>query len=130
MKRPQVLIVDDDRDYAAKLAGALEGLFEIETCHSESDFRERFAVGRYDLLIMDMRLEKDREGLTLLKEVVAQDPLQAAIVMTAYADTETYTDALESGALTYLDKREFSPALIARTVDAIVRQNKLRKRMS
>ena len=130
MQRARVLIVDDDAAYAKKLAGALEGVFRVETCHSEADFRERFASGLYDLLIVDMRLEKDREGLTILREALAADPMQAAIVMTAYADMETYTDALEAGAMTYLDKAEFSPALIARTVDAIVEQSRLRRRMN
>jgi len=130
MERATVLIVDDDAAYAAKLAGALEGVFRVETCHSEADFRERFARGRYELLIVDMRLEKDREGLALLREALAADPLQAAIVMTAYADLETYTGALEAGAMTYLDKAEFSPALIARTVEAIVEQARMRRRVS
>lgn len=130
MQRAKVLIVDDDAAYAAKLAGALEGVFRVETCHTEAEFRERFSPGRYDLLIVDMRLEKDREGLILLREALAADPLQAAIVMTAYADTETYTDALEAGAMTYLDKAEFSPALIARAVEAIVEQARMRRRMN
>lgn len=122
--------MDDDAAYAAKLKGALEGVFRVETCHSEADFRDRYGLGKYDLLILDMRLDKDREGLVLLHEALAADPLQAAIVMTAYADMETYTDALEAGAMTYLDKAEFSPALIARTVEAIVEQARMRRRVS
>lgn len=130
MSRATILIVDDDSAYAGKLCHALEGGFQVETCHSQAEFRDRFSAGRYDLLIMDMRLEQDREGLVLLREVLANDPLQAAIVMTAYADMETYTDALEAGAMTYLDKAEFSPALIARTVEAIVGQARMRRRVS
>lgn len=130
MLRARLLIVDDDAAYAGKLAGALEGVFRVEICHSEAEFRERFEPGRYELLIVDLRLEKDREGLALLREVQAADPLQAAIVMTAYADMETYTDALAAGAMTYLDKREFSPTLIARTVEAIVAQAGMRRRVN
>jgi len=126
----RILIVDDDRRFAGRLAGALEGIFRVEKCHSEAEFRQHFAVGRFDLVIIDMRLEKDREGLDLLKEVLAQDSAQAAIVMTAYADVESYTDALASGALTYLDKHEFSPVLIARTVEAIVQQVGLGRRVA
>jgi len=130
MQRPRVLIVDDDTAYAKELAGALESVFRVEVCHSEAEFRERFVPGRYDLLIVDMRLEKDREGLAILREALAADPMQAAIVMTAYADMETYSEALEAGAMTYLDKAEFSPALIASTVDAIIEQSRLRRRMN
>lgn len=130
MEKARILIIDDDAAYAGKLASALEGAFQVEICPSETDFRERFAPGHYELLIVDMRLEKDREGFSILHEAMTADPMQAAIVMTAYADMETYAEALEAGATTYLDKAEFSPALIARTVDAIVEQSKLRRRMN
>lgn len=130
MQRAKVMIVDDDAAYASRLAGALEGVFRVEICHSEEEFRVQFAPGAYDLLIVDLRLQTDREGLVLLREALTADPLQAAIVMTAYADTETYTEALEAGAMTYLDKAEFSPALIARTVEAIVEQARMRRRVS
>ena len=129
MKKDNILIVDDDIEFAKKLAEALDGLFSVHKCHSEDEFRRKFTVGKFDLIIMDMRLEKEKEGLLLLKQVLELDPLQAAIVMTAYADLETYADALETGALTYLDKSEFSPALIAKTVEAILEQNDLQKRM-
>jgi len=130
MSRASVLIVDDDREFAGKLASALEGLFDVDACHSEAGFHERFAIGSYDLLMMDMRLKTDREGLNLLKEALARDPLQAAIVMTAYADTHSHADAIGSGALTYLDKRAFSPALIARTVEAFIEQGVLKRRLA
>jgi len=130
MSRPILLIVEDDRTFATKLTNALEGLFRTETCHSEQEFRDCFVIGRYDLLIMDMCLGHGQEGLDLLKEVLIQDPLQAAIVMTAYADTNSYADAISYGALTYIDKRDFSPTLIARTVEAIVEQSMLRRRLA
>ena len=125
-----MLIIDDNVAYAIKLKDALDGLFMVDVCHSEKEFRGLFVPGLYDLLIMDMRLDKDREGLALLREAIEADPLQAAIVMTAYADMETYTDALEAGAMTYLDKGEFSPTLIARTVEAIVEQARMRRRVN
>lgn len=129
MLQSSVLILDDDHKYAKKLADILEGLFQVDICYSEESFREFYTIGRYDLLIMDMRLKDGYEGLELLRELLEQDPTQPAIIMTAYADLVTYTDALESGALTYLDKREFSPVLIARTVEAIIQQGQLRKRL-
>lgn len=130
MQKSKVLILDDDPAFAKKLVDALNGLFHVEGCYSEDEFRSRFAVGRFDLLIVDMRLKSDREGLILLREVMAQDPSQMAIIMTAYADSETYVDAIQAGALNYFDKREFSPILIARSVEAIIQQGRLRRRIA
>ncbi len=129
MQKEQLLIVDDDIEFAEKLAKALIGLYNVAICHSVDEFHQKFAVGKFDLIIMDMRLEKEKEGLLLLKQVLNQDPMQAAIVMTAYADMESYADALESGAITYLDKNEFSAPLIARMVETILQQSNLQKRM-
>ena len=130
MPRPRILIVDDDPGFSGRLADALMGLFAVEQCHSEAEYQSLFRPGRFDLLIMDMRLNKGHEGLNLLREALEADPLQTAIVMTAYADVETYTDALEAGALTYLDKKEFSPSLIARTVEAIIEQARMRRKVA
>ena len=94
MIKNSVIIVEDDQKFADKLIRALRGLFNIEWCRSEKEFRAAFSPGAYDLIIMDMRLDKDKEGLYLLKEVLFQNPEQAAIVMTAYADTVTYSDCL------------------------------------
>jgi DNA-binding NtrC family response regulator len=76
-----------------------------------------------------MRLETEKEGLDLLREILRHDPLQAVIIATAYPDTESYLEAIQAGALTFLDKHEFSPALIARTVESILRQSDLQKRV-
>nr|VFJ43274.1 MAG: DNA-binding transcriptional response regulator, NtrC family, contains REC, AAA-type ATPase, and a Fis-type DNA-binding domains [Candidatus Kentron sp. FM]VFJ43963.1 MAG: DNA-binding transcriptional response regulator, NtrC family, contains REC, AAA-type ATPase, and a Fis-type DNA-binding domains [Candidatus Kentron sp. FM]VFK06019.1 MAG: DNA-binding transcriptional response regulator, NtrC family, contains REC, AAA-type ATPase, and a Fis-type DNA-binding domains [Candidatus Kentron sp. FM len=130
MSKQRLLIVDDDRAFTAKLTGALEGLFDVESCHSELEFQERYAMGRFDLVIMDMRLREGKEGLDLLKGIHAEDPLQPVIVMTAYADLASHIDAMESGALNYLDKREFSPGLIARTVEALAHQGTLQRRVA
>jgi DNA-binding NtrC family response regulator len=130
MARPSVLIVDDDSEFLSKLKGVLDGIFNVRTCSSVVEFREHFVVGRFELIIIDVRLEKDREGLDLLREILAQDASQTAIVMTAYADIETHADALQSGAVTYLDKHEFSPVLIARTVQAIAQQVVLRRQVT
>lgn len=127
--RKNILIVDDDVAFANQVRNVLEGVYQVELCHSIAEFRKRFGVGRYHLVIMDMRLEKGHEGIQLLREIVLQDQLQPVIIVTAYADTETYLQALEAGALTYLDKHEFTPTLIARMVEGIIQQGQLQERV-
>src|SRR3954451_3113635 len=101
MARLSILIVDDDLTFSSKLKAILDGIFDVTTCSTVAQFHRRFIVGKFDLIIMDVRLEKGREGLDLLREVLAQDAGQAVIVMTAYSDTESHADALQLGALTY-----------------------------
>ena len=129
MARERILIVDDELAYTQRLSVALEGMFDIEICTSEAEFRLRYLPDTFGLVIMDMRLKKDREGLVALREVLERDPLQPAIVITAYSDMETHARALEAGAMSYLDKNEFSPVLVATIVQAIMEQGKLRRRL-
>ncbi len=129
MIRKNILIVDDDVGFANQVSKVLEGVYHTDVCNGISEFRKCFGVGRFHLVIMDMRLEKGHEGIHLLREIIQMDPLQPVIIVTAYADTETYLQALEAGALTYLDKKEFTPTLIARMVEGLLQQGQLQERL-
>lgn len=129
MFKSRILVVDDDIGFANRVRNVLQGIYEIVLCHSIDQFHKIFSTDRFDLIILDMRLESQKEGLDLLREILRHDPLQAVIIATAYPDTESYLEAIQAGALTFLDKHEFSPALIARTVESILRQSDLQKRV-
>lgn len=129
MPRPSILLVDDDVAFTEKVREAIEGLYDFAACHSVPEFRLRFDAAKYDLVIMDMRLERGHEGLDLVREILSQDPGQPVVIATAYADTETYLQALEAGALSYLDKRETSPVLIVRMIESLLQQGQLQGRV-
>ena len=65
---------------------------------------ERFEhEGPWHLVISDLKMPH-MDGLTLLKEVKARDPLVEAIVLTGHADTGSAVEALGLGAFGYLTK--------------------------
>jgi len=74
-----------------------------------------------------MRLESEREGLKLLREIFAYDDLQPVIMVSAYGDTEAVLDSAESGALMFLNKAEFSATLLARMVEAVLQQARIKR---
>lgn len=57
MSRPRILVVDDDLGFAGDVRDALTGVYDVERCATIQGFRDRFRVGRYALIVMDMRLE-------------------------------------------------------------------------
>ena len=129
MFKSKILVVDDDIKFANRVRDVFQGIYNIILCHSVKEFHKIFPTDRFALIILDMRLESEKEGIDLLREILRHDPLQAVIIATAYPDTESYLEAIQAGALTFLDKHEFSPALIARTVESILRQSDLQKRV-
>ena len=66
------------------------------------------SAGAYDLLLMDLNYARDttsgREGLELLAEVHARDPLLPVIVMTGWGSIETAVEAMRRGARTFVHK--------------------------
>jgi len=130
MKKQRILIVDDDPAYLAKLRQTLEGVHTVECASGRDDFVTLYRPYRYDLLILDMRLDTEREGLELARAALDQDPLQPIIIMTAYADTESHIEAIAAGAMVYLNKADFSPLFIGQMVDAVLRQKTLERRVT
>lgn len=125
----RVFILDDDPRFREKVGSAFLGRFSLTEADSESAFRQLWVPRVFDLLLLDMRLRRDREGLDVLRWVFAQDELQPVIMVSAYGDTESAIEAVGAGAMMFLHKREFTPALLGRMVEAVIEQGRLRRQV-
>lgn len=129
MRASQILILDDDPAFRARVREGLGGVFEVTEAGTEDELRALWVPRRFDLLLLDMRLRRDREGLDVLREVFAQDDLQPVIMVSAYGDTESAIEAVGAGAMMFLHKQEFSPALLGRMAEAVIEQGRLRRQV-
>ncbi len=129
MKKQNILIVDDDADFRSELARQLAGGYLVEFADSVDSFQKLFQPYAFDLIVLDMRLESDRDGLRLLGDIMSADPYQLVIVVTKYVDTETHIAAIESGAQLYLNKDEFPIPFIVQMAGVILQQGHLRRRV-
>lgn len=130
MSARHILIVDDSEKFRTSVRNTLGRLYALSEAASEQAFRELYRPYTYDLVILDMRLEAEREGLGLLREILALDELQPVIMVSAYGDTDAVIDAAEAGALMFLHKQEFSPELLARMVEAVLQQARTRRHLA
>jgi DNA-binding NtrC family response regulator len=124
----RILILDDDPDFLAKAKEALAGRFDVSVALSEEDFSRMYRPFFFDLILLDMRLRRDREGIDVLRAIYAQDDLQPVIMCSAYGDAESAVAAVGAGALMFLRKQEFPPAMLGRMVTAVVEQGRWRRR--
>ncbi|MCH8196980.1 MAG: PAS-domain containing protein [Proteobacteria bacterium] len=100
----RLLIVDDNRDFAAALSNllALEG-YEVDLAHDGD--AARAALERFDaeVVLLDLRLEAG-SGLDLMAPLKGQNPGLVFVIMTGYAETEAAVEALRRGAYDFLRK--------------------------
>ena len=101
---PRVLIVDDEPSMRDMLRIVLRR--DGYDVHVASNGREAVAALErevFDLLLTDIRLP-DVDGVQVLREAKARNRDIVALMMTAYASTETAVEALRLGAADYFTK--------------------------
>lgn len=100
-----ILIVDDEPNIRSGLAKGLEKeASRIDTAATVNEALDKFDAGQYQLVIADVRLPGDRDGLNLVSLVQQRKPGTTAIVITAHGTVETAVDAMRRGAFDFITK--------------------------
>ena len=100
-----ILIVDDEPNIRSGLARGLEKLADvIETAGTVNEALDRFDAGSFQLVIADVRLPGDRDGLDLVSLIHGRKPETTVIVITAHGTVETAVDAMRRGAFDFITK--------------------------
>ena len=100
----RILVADDERSLRELLAIVLrrEG-YDVQLAESGDTALAALKRGPVDLLISDIKMP-DMSGVEVLRAAKASDASLPAIMMTAYASTETAVEAMRLGACDYLIK--------------------------
>ena len=122
----KVLIVDDspvDRRLAGKLLETRAGGHEptgitVATAENGQQALEAIARESPDVVVTDLQMP-EMNGLELVVQVRARHPLVPVILMTAHGSEELAVRALQSGAASYVPKRELAEDLLE-TVEAVI----------
>ena len=100
----QIMIIDDDLDFAASLKLILENEdFQPILAHSEEEALETAKNNQVDLALIDIRLGQDN-GIELLPKLKKIHPDILCVMVTGFGSVETAVEALNSGAYDYLRK--------------------------
>jgi DNA-binding NtrC family response regulator len=104
MKKPSLLVVDDDRQVLDSMADWLRGQgYEVEATASYADALERMRRRPFDLALADVRLA-DGDGFDLLEQVRRNWPGTQVILITGYGTPDSAIEAVRAGAFDYLTK--------------------------
>lgn len=100
-----VLIVDDEPNIRSGLAKGLSREADlVDTAGTAELALTKFSIGEYQLVIADVRLQCEMDGIQLMKEMLYQRPQTAIIVITAHGTVETAVDAMRAGAFDFISK--------------------------
>ena len=100
-----ILVVDDERDHADGIAEALDKLgTKAIAVYSGIDALQIIRNQQVDVVVTDLKLGDDIDGLTILKEAKSTNDKTEVILITAYATIDTCKEAIRRGAYDYLVK--------------------------
>ena len=101
----RILIIDDEPHIRTGLSKGLA--CEAESVDTATDGREglaRFEQVGHEIVITDVRLPGEVDGLEVVKQVKSKRPETLIIVITAYGTVETAVEAMRRGAFDFVTK--------------------------
>lgn len=118
MNEPNILIVDDERDYIETLTKRLKrrGL-EITGIENGEDALKWLSGNQVDVVLLDVRM-RGMDGIQVLREIKNEYPLIEVIMLTGHASTEVAIEGMELGAFDYLMKPVDFDELLYKIQDA------------
>ena len=112
MKKPQILLVDDDAGLRKLITLRLEANgFRVEAVGSGEAALGQLAVARPDAVLTDMQMG-GMDGMALFNAIHARDPALPVIVLTAHGTIPDAVAATQRGLFGYLTKPYDAPTLI------------------
>jgi DNA-binding response OmpR family regulator len=129
----RLLHVEDDplqhRLVQVRLKAVPDLTFETTWAVREDEALAAFARERFDLILLDYALEQG-DGLHLLRELRARDPVVPIIALSGTATTQVAADLMRGGADDYFDKSELSAERFSASIRSCIdRAAKLRGRV-
>lgn len=124
MMKPEILIVDDERDICRALEFLLkaEG-YNVTKAFSGEEAIEKIAAKHFDVVLTDLKMEKI-DGIGVLEKTKELSSDTAVIIMTAFASVESAVEAMKKGAADYIVK-PFLNEEIRITVRRVLEQKRL-----
>jgi two-component system, LuxR family, response regulator FixJ len=119
MKKPSILIVDDEESIRVSLESILKKKFYVKTVENGSIALEMLQNDRYDIILTDIMMN-DMSGIELLKETKKYFSEIPVLLMTGHSSLDTAIEALRLGASDYLIKpctKKFLLLSIARCLE-------------
>lgn len=129
----RILLVEDDeddfvltRDLLAEIAGVVPELMWVDAYDRALPIMAR---NQFDVYLLDYRLGP-HDGLSLLREAIAQGCWGPIILLTGHGDHDIDLDAMRAGATDYLVKDEITAPLLDRAIRYSTEQKRTERELA
>jgi DNA-binding NtrC family response regulator len=128
MKTEKILIVDDDADWLENCVRILgrDPNYRIMTATNRTKAIQAVKDNLPDLVLTDLRMPQEKDGIELLKSIRQMDPDITVILCTGFATYETALESGREGAFDYLSKPLESTLQLQNVVARGLSQRRLR----
>ena len=104
MKKPRILLIDDDKNTANGLRKILlQDGYDTSCVYTGNEALNLIDTKHFDIVITDMKLP-DISGFSIIEKVKKKDADIPVIMITAFSSLQTAIDAMKKGADDYLTK--------------------------
>jgi DNA-binding NtrC family response regulator len=104
MRKPRLLIVDDEIPFARNLVWLLSRRdYEVEAVYDGASALRSIEEQEFDVVILDLKMP-GMDGIATLKELKKKRPDTEVIILTGYASVDSALDGLKLGAYDYATK--------------------------
>jgi len=102
--RPKVLYVDDETAQAEDMIALMPDTMDVELVADPATAEKRIMGNSYDLVLMDIDLQAEINGIELLRRVKEFDPELPVVMLTKYDDPSHIIESIKGGAFYYVTK--------------------------
>ena len=113
----RVLLVDDEREFAADLGAFLESQFHVQLVHQPGDVLPTIAEYSPHVVLLDIDLGSGQNGFEILEEIRSQNHPPLVLMLTGDRHPKTIVNAIKSGAYHYVCK----PPVLGELINLIER---------
>ncbi|MBU2622074.1 MAG: response regulator [Proteobacteria bacterium] len=104
MKRPRILLVDDEVAFADNLLKLLSKRgYDVVVVYNGADAVKTVGEKEFDVIILDMKMP-GMDGIATLKEIRKIAPLVEVVILTGHGSVESGIEGMQQGAFDYLMK--------------------------
>lgn len=106
MAKRKILLVDDEVDFIDLLKMRLEaGGYDVITSNNGKDALDRFKKDKPDAILLDIMMP-ELDGLSVLKQIRAQDAALPVFIVTAFSNEERVKAASKLNATGFIVKTQ------------------------